>query len=77
MEVQPKRILSQSKVHKGEIFEQFFSKKSDYLQNNIADKIFLTVYEMYKSELVVNVDQVKDHFVPFEISKESQILCYQ
>ena len=79
MAVQPKRIFNQSKMHKGELLEQCFSKKSESFQNNIADKKFLTVYEMYISELFAELfrqlrknspfDHVKDHFVPYEINK--------
>ena len=67
-------------MHKGELFEQCFSKKkSESLQNIIEDKNFLTVYEMYISELVIELfrqlrgnspfDHMKDHFVPYEINK--------
>ena len=80
MAVQPKRIFNLSEMHKGELLEQYFSKKkSECLQNIIADKQFLTLYEMYISELVVKLfrqlrgnspfDHVKDHFVPYEINK--------
>ena len=61
------------------IFRALFFRKNPNLQNIIADKKFLTVYEMYISELVVELfrqlrgnspfDHMKDHFVPYEINK--------
>ena len=76
MAVQPKRIFNLSKMHKGELFEQCFSEQNLNLQNVIEDKKFLTVYEMYISELVIELirqlrgispfDHMKDHFVPYE-----------
>ena len=57
----------------------FFKKKSESLQNIIEDKKFPTVYEMYISELVIELfrqlrgispfDHMKVHFVPYEINK--------
>ena len=77
--VQPKRIFNLPEMHKRELFEICFSKKSESLQNIIADKKFLTVNEMYISELVVELfrqlrgnspfDHMKDCFVPYEINK--------
>ena len=80
--VQPKRILILSKINKEENFEQYFSKKAGYLQKIIADKEFLTVHEMFISELLVErfkqlkgnskFDHVKDHFVPYEINQRGK-----
>ena len=66
-------------MDKGEFFEQCLSKKAESLQNSIEDEKFLTVYEMFISELVVELfrqlsenspfDHMKDNFVPYEINK--------
>ena len=55
-----------------------FQKKSESLKNIIAGIKFLTVHEMYISEVVVELfrqlrgdspfDHMKDHFVPYEIN---------
>ena len=66
-------------MHKIELFEQCFSKESESLQNIIEDKKILTVYQMCRSELVIELfrqlrrnsafDHMVDRFVPYEINK--------
>ena len=58
-------------MHKGELFEQCFSKKSESLQNIIEDKKFLTVHEMYMSELVVELFKHLRGISPFDHNEES------
>ena len=80
--------LSKRKCTKEKYSSNVFQKKSESLQNIIKDKKFLTVYEKYISELVIELfrqlrrkspfDHMEDHFVPYEITDvESQKVYYQ
>ena len=82
MTVQPKRKSStcrKENAQRRSIRAIFFKKKSESLQNIIKDKKFLTVHEIYISELVIELfrqlrrispfGHMEDHFVPYEVNK--------